>query len=73
MSGQTSLNIYGDLNNGTRSDGDVPVNSARGYQYLVSGRAQSYHKLKITGRQAQHSRLHENHQVDQALVNFLWR
>lgn len=67
------LNIYGDLNNGTRSDGDVPVNSARSYQYLVSGRAQSYHELKITGRQAQHSRLHENHQVDQVLVNFLWR
>ncbi|MGM9892038.1 alpha/beta hydrolase [Limosilactobacillus sp.] len=67
------LNIYGDLDNGSHSDGDVPVNSAKSLKYLVGTRAKSYRELPLHGRSAQHSRLHNNnHQVDQALINFLW-
>ncbi|WP_367341345.1 alpha/beta hydrolase [Limosilactobacillus sp.] len=67
------LNIYGDLKDGSHSDGQVPVNSAKSYKYLVKPRAKSYHELEITGRMGQHSKLHENKQVDRALVNFLWK
>lgn len=64
------LNIYGDMGSG--SDGDVTVNSARSYRYLVSKRARSYQEKEIRGSKAQHSKLHENTQVDRLLVNFLW-
>ena len=64
------LNIYGDMGSG--SDGDVTVNSARSYRYLVSKRARSYQEKEIRGSRAQHSKLHENTQVDRLLVNFLW-
>lgn len=64
------LNIYGDMGSG--SDGDVTVNSARSYRYLVSKRARSYQEKEIRGPRAQHSKLHENTKVDRLLVNFLW-
>ena len=51
------LNIYGDMGSG--SDGDVTVNSARSYRYLVSKRARSYQEKEIRGSRAQHSKLHE--------------
>lgn len=67
------LNIYGDIGNGSHSDGDVPVNSAKSLRYLVANRAKSYHELEIHGRKAQHSQLHNNnHQVDNALIKFIW-
>ena len=64
------LNIYGDTGSG--SDGDVTVNSARSYRYLVSKRAHSYQEKEIKGPRAQHSKLHENTNVDRLLVYFLW-
>ena len=38
----------------------------------MAARAKSYRVLKITGKDAQHSKLHNNAQVDKALINFLW-
>lgn len=66
------LNIYGNLDNGTNSDGSVSVGSARSLRYLLNGRAKSYRELEIHGRNAQHSRLHNNTQVNNALINFLF-
>lgn len=67
------LNIFGNLENGTNSDGDVSNASSRSLRYLINGRAKSYRELMIRGRNAQHSRLHNNAQVNQALINFIWR
>ena len=67
------LNIYGDKEDGSHSDGDVPVNSAKSLKYLVSGRAKSYPEVEIKGANAQHSTLHNNSQVNWELINFLWR
>lgn len=67
------LNIFGNLEDGTNSDGDVSVNSARSLRYLVGSRAKSYRELMIRGKAAQHSRLHNNRQVNEAIMNFLWR
>lgn len=64
------LNIYGNTGNGT--DGSVDNNSSRSYRYLVSERARSYQELEFDGRNAQHSKLHENIQVARLLVKFLW-
>ena len=67
------LNIYGDKDDGSHSDGDIPVNSAKSLKYLVSGRAKSYREVEIKGANAQHSTLHNNSQVNRELINFLWR
>lgn len=67
------LNIYGNLENGTNSDGDVSNASSQSLRYLLNGRAKSYRELMIRGRAAQHSRLHNNRQVNEAIINFLWR
>lgn len=64
------LNIYGNTGNGT--DGSVDNNSSRSYRYLVSERARSYQEHEFDGRNAQHSKLHENIQVARLLVKFLW-
>ena len=66
------LNMYGDLEDGSKSDGSVAVSSAQSYKYLINGRAKSYREIEFTGRSAQHSRLHRNSQVDKALIEFLW-
>ncbi|WP_295730509.1 alpha/beta hydrolase [uncultured Limosilactobacillus sp.] len=66
------MNIYGDIKDGSHSDSQVPVNSAKSYKYLVGKRAKSYVEHEITGKGAKHSNLHENKQVDQYLINFLW-
>lgn len=67
------LNIYGDKGDGTHSDGAVSNASSMSLRYLVSGRAHSYKEQKITGKMAQHSKLHENKEVDKLLINFLFK
>ncbi|WP_245994750.1 alpha/beta hydrolase [Companilactobacillus furfuricola] len=66
------LNIYGDKDDGSHSDGRVSNASSKSLRYLVSNHAKSYREEKIVGQDAQHSRLHENPQVDKLLINFLW-
>lgn len=46
------LNIYGDLGDGSHSDGDVPVNSAKALKYLLAGRAKSYREKRCAAQQA---------------------
>ncbi|CAJ1196366.1 alpha/beta hydrolase [Companilactobacillus nantensis] len=67
------LNIFGDVNDGSHSDTRVSNASSKSLKYLVSGRAKSYKEKKIVGKMAQHSKLHENKQVDKLLINFLWK
>ncbi|KLI75178.1 alpha/beta hydrolase [Lacticaseibacillus zeae] len=66
------LNIYGDLHNGSDSDGRVSNNSSRSLRYLVSTRAATYQEREYFGRDAQHSALHENPQVAKAVDSFIW-
>ncbi len=64
------LNIIGNI--GGHTDGTVPNVSSLSLKYLVGSRAKSYRVLKITGKDTRHSKLHDNKQVDQALIKFLW-
>lgn len=66
------LNIFGNLEDGTNSDGDVSNNSSRSLKYLIGSRAKSYKTLMIKGKNAQHSKLHNNQEVNKAIINFLW-
>ena len=66
------LNIYGNLEDGSNSDGTVPNVSSKSLRWLLNNRAKSYQELEIKGKMGQHSKLHENKQVDRALVKFIW-
>jgi len=65
------LNIYGNKQDGSHSDGSVSNASSKSLRYLVATRAKSYQEQQITGPNAQHSKLHANKQVDKLLINFL--
>lgn len=66
------FNVYGDLKNGSRSDGFVSVDSARALGFLVKGKVASYREHLVLGLKAQHSLLHENQQIDRLVAHFLW-
>lgn len=67
------LNIYGDLEDGSASDGLVSIPSVRSLRYLVEKRAKSYEEYRVKGNQGQHSRLHiDNPEVSDELTNYLW-
>ncbi|WP_247224419.1 alpha/beta hydrolase [Weissella cibaria] len=67
------LNMYGDLHNGSHSDGRVTTTSAKSLRYLLGNRPKSYREKEIVGPNAQHSKLHENNQVvNREMINFLW-
>ncbi|MBC2329098.1 alpha/beta hydrolase [Listeria swaminathanii] len=66
------LNIAGDTLNGTKSDGSVSVASALSGKFIFEGQAESYKEKIFTGKNAAHSKLHENTDVDAEVANFLW-
>ncbi|MCT6822682.1 MAG: alpha/beta hydrolase [Apilactobacillus sp.] len=66
------LNIYGDDNKKTDSDGVVSVASAKSLKYLVAHRVKNYDEIPVTGNSGQHSRLHHNIFVDHIIARFLF-
>lgn len=66
------LNIYGDLQDGTHSDGRVSNSSSKSLKYLLGNSPKSYKETKYEGQKAQHSQLHENSKVANELIEFLW-
>ena len=66
------LNIYGNLDNGSNSDGRVSTTSARSLKYLIGNRAKSYHQVEFKGWDAQHHMLRQNPQVSQKIIEFVW-
>ncbi|MCI1987511.1 MAG: alpha/beta hydrolase [Lactobacillus sp.] len=70
---QAVLNLYGDLGDGSASDGRVAVNSARSLRYLLRHFEGPYQEIVARGATAQHSKLHQhNATVDKALRRFLF-
>lgn len=72
--GLSILNLYGNLKNGTDSDGLVTTTSARSLGYLVKTSRVNvkYQEKQITGPNAQHSLLHVNNaKVNRLIKNFL--
>lgn len=64
------LNIIGDI--GHHTDGTVPNVSSLSLKYLIASRAKSYQVVVFHGKNARHSKLHENPAVDKVLIKFLW-
>ncbi len=66
------LNIYGDVLDGTHSDGRVSNSSSQSLKYLLGGSPKSYKEIKYEGDEAQHSALHDNAEAANAMIQFLW-
>lgn len=64
------LNIYGDLNDGTNSDGLVTIQSELSINYLLYKQHESIKNVKMTG--ISHSGLHNSKQVNQKWIKFMW-
>lgn len=66
------LNIAGDVEGDNGSDGTVPVASVVAINYLFEKYQLPYKFVKVDGKTAQHSALHENRKVDKLIAEFLW-
>ncbi len=66
------LLIGGQLSPTDLSDGTVPLSSALAVNALLRQRGTQVTSQIIKGEHAQHSQLHENPEVDQLLIEFLW-
>ena len=66
------LNIYGNLGDGSHSDGKVLNASSRALQYLLRGHVRAYHSREFVGWRAQHSMLRLNPGVARAVNDFVW-
>ncbi len=68
------LNIVGDIEDGSKSDGTVSLSSSLSIGYLMQSNRRTYHEEIINGKKASHSQLHENETVDEWVIEFLkWR
>ncbi|MGB3161336.1 MAG: alpha/beta fold hydrolase [Carnobacterium sp.] len=66
------LNVVGDLNDGSKSDGTVSLSSGLSIGYLMQSAKRDYSEKIIVDEQASHSQLHENDEVDALVSEFLW-
>lgn len=66
------LNVFGDLQDGTDSDGTVSVASARSLRYLLASHVKEYEEMEAIDYYGRHQRLHSyNPQIDQSIDQFL--
>ncbi|MGF7436251.1 alpha/beta hydrolase [Lentilactobacillus senioris] len=68
------INIYGNLENGSNSDGVVTNVSDKSLGYLIKDRVSFYTTVELTGPKAQHTQQHiDNLKVISVLKTFLWQ
>lgn len=66
------LNIAGNIGDAAQSDGAVALNSALSLRFLLQPTIDQYQEFVVHGKNARHSRLHENYEVDRQIVQFLY-
>lgn len=66
------LNIAGNIGDDIQSDGAVALSSALSLRFLLKPAVDQYHEFVVHGKNARHSRLHENFAVDRQIVQFLY-
>ncbi|GGC75947.1 alpha/beta fold hydrolase [Enterococcus wangshanyuanii] len=71
--GMPVLILAGDIEDGSLSDEIVPVADALSVIALFKAHGNKVQEKIFYGKNAQHSQLHENREVDQTVANFLWR
>ncbi|AVK64465.1 hydrolase [Lactobacillus sp. CBA3606] len=66
------LNIAGNIGDKFQSDGAVAMNSALSLRFLLRTTVNRYQEFVVHGKNARHSRLHENYEVDRQIIQFLY-
>lgn len=66
------LNVAGDLEDGSASDGSVSLQSVFSLRYLLQKHVASYQETTIKGRLAGHSLLTKTGKLQRKLIQFLW-
>ncbi|MCU5745119.1 alpha/beta hydrolase [Staphylococcus sp. SQ8-PEA] len=66
------LNIYGDLDDGTNSDGRVSNVSSLSLKYILGSVVSQYETYKVSGEEGDHSALHDSDKVASKINAFLW-
>lgn len=66
------LNIAGNIGDSPQSDGSVALSSALSLWFLLHATINRYQEVVVHGRNARHSRLHENDEVDRQIRQFLY-
>ncbi|MCD8787539.1 alpha/beta hydrolase [Staphylococcus gallinarum] len=66
------LNVYGDLQDGSHSDGKVTNQSSLSLKSLLNGYVNSYRTFKVEGEHGEHSALHDYKVVADEINAFIW-
>lgn len=67
------LNIAGDLEDGSASDGSVSTHSVFSLRFLLQQHTKNYQELLIKGQKGGHSAITRSQQLQNNLIAFLWR
>lgn len=67
------LNVSGDLQDGSESDGSVSVHSAFSLRFLLQKHTKNYQEVLIKGRSGGHSAITRSRQLRNDLTAFLWK
>ncbi|WP_268912887.1 alpha/beta hydrolase [Lentilactobacillus sp. SPB1-3] len=67
------LNIFGNIGDGSNSDGVVTATSALSLRYILRDKVNFYQTFESFGAKSQHSALHDNNlAVNRQLTEFIW-
>lgn len=67
------LDVAGDLEDGTESDGSVSTHSAFALRWLFQKHAKSYQELTVKGKSGGHSAITKSSQLEEKLIQFIWK
>ncbi|MDT2771002.1 alpha/beta hydrolase [Enterococcus pseudoavium] len=67
------LDVAGDLEDGTESDGVVSIHSAFALRLLFQKHAKSYREVTVKGNSGGHSAITKSDQLEAELVRFIWQ
>lgn len=67
------LNVSGDLQDGSESDGSVSTHSAFSLRFLLQQHTKNYQEVLIKGRNGGHSAITRSRQLRNDLTAFLWK
>lgn len=70
--GVSVLNVYGNTGDGRDTDHYITNNSSRSIGYILAPKVQHYQELKVTGKAAEHSQLHDDDHVLARINHFLF-
>ncbi|GKQ43268.1 alpha/beta hydrolase [Companilactobacillus sp. RD055328] len=66
------INIFGNVNDFSNSDKYVSVTSARSISYILKDHVRSYEEVEIIGNNGEHSQMHDDTRILDAMVRFLF-